>query len=107
MGTIKKLARSVREFKKPAIITVILMVLEVIIEVTIPFITARLINDIQAKGGIDMPKVLLTGGLLILLALISLTCGGLGGYTCAKASSGFSKNLRSDIFAKILFGGTY
>ena len=48
-----------------------------------------------------MPKVLLTGGLLILLALISLTCGGLGGYTCAKASSGFSKNLRSDIFAKI------
>ena len=101
MGTIKKLARSVREFKKPAIITVILMVLEVIIEVTIPFITASLINDIQAKGGIDMPKVLLTGGLLILLALISLTCGGLGGYTCAKASSGFSKNLRSDIFAKI------
>ena len=101
MGTIKKLVRSVREFKKPAIITVILMVLEVIIEVTIPFITASLINDIQAKGGIDMPKVLLTGGLLILLALISLTCGGLGGYTCAKASSGFSKNLRSDIFAKI------
>ncbi len=101
MGTIKKLARSVREFKKPAIITVILMVLEVIIEVTIPFITAGLINNIQSKGGIDMPKVLLMGVLLIVLALISLTCGGLGGYTCAKASSGFSKNLRSDIFAKI------
>ena len=101
MGVIKKLAGSVREYKKPALLTVILMVFEVIIEVTIPFITANLINSIQSDSGIDINKVILMGGLLIFMALLSLTCGGLGGYTCAKASSGFSKNLRSDIFAKV------
>ena len=101
MGIIKKLAKSVREYKKPALLTVMLMVLEVLIEVTIPFITAGLINSIQAEGGIDMNSVLLMGGLLILMAFASLACGGIGGYTCAKASSGFSKNLRSDIFKKI------
>jgi ATP-binding cassette subfamily B protein len=41
------------------------------------------------------------GGLLIVMACLSLTCGGLGGYTCAKASAGFSKNLRKDIFEKV------
>ncbi|MBQ4099590.1 MAG: ABC transporter ATP-binding protein [Clostridia bacterium] len=101
MGVIKKLAKSVREYKKPAIWTLLLMVFEAMIEVTIPFITAGLINNIQAKDGIDMPKVLILGGILILMAFISLLCGGLGGYTCAKASSGFSKNLRSDMFKKI------
>ena len=101
MGVIKKLAGSVREYKKPAIWTLLLMVFEAMIEVTIPFITAWLINSIQAKEGIDMPKVLLLGGILIVMAMVSLMCGGLGGYTCAKASSGFSKNLRSDMFKKI------
>ena len=101
MGVIKKLAKSVREYKKPAILTVILMVFEVIIEVSIPFITANLINSIQSENSVDINKVILIGGLLILMALLSLTCGGLGGYTCAKASSGFSKNLRSDIFKKV------
>ncbi|MBR2337541.1 MAG: ABC transporter ATP-binding protein [Clostridia bacterium] len=101
MGVIKKLAGSVREYKKPALITVILMILEVIIEVTIPFMTANLINSIQSTGGVDMKELLATGGLLIVMACLSLTCGGLGGYTCAKASSGFSKNLRSDVFERI------
>lgn len=103
MGTIKKLAASIREYKKPAIWTIILMVLEVIIEVSIPFITAELINDkvVSGEEALDLGKVLLLGGLLIVLAFISLLCGGIGGYTCAKASSGFSKNLRNDIFNKI------
>ncbi|MBE5742247.1 MAG: ABC transporter ATP-binding protein [Clostridiales bacterium] len=101
MGTIKTLAKSIREYKKPAILTLILMVFEAIIEVCIPFITAGLINEIQAESGIDINKVLLTGALLIVMAILSLTCGGLGGYTCAKASSGFSKNLRADLFKKV------
>lgn len=101
MGVIKKLAGSVREYKKPAIITVILMVFEVLIEVAMPFVVAGIINSIQAKNGVDINRVLLMGGLLIIMAFLSLTCGGLGGYTCAKASSGFSKNLRKDIFEKI------
>ena len=101
MGIIKKLAQSVREYKKPALLTVVLMVFEVLIEVAMPSIVAELINNIRADSGIDINKVLLLGGLLIVMAFLSLTCGGLGGYTCAKASSGFSKNLRKDIFEKI------
>ena len=101
MGTIRKLSKSIREFKKPTIITLILMVLEAMIEVCIPFITAKLINSIQSESGINFGEVLKIGILLILMAFASLSCGGLAGFTCAKASSGFSKNLRSDIFAKV------
>ena len=101
MGVIRKLAGSVREYKKPAVLTVILMVFEVLIEVAMPFIVAGLINSIQAESGIDLNKVLLMGGLLIVMAFLSLACGGLGGYTCAKASAGFAKNLRKDVFEKV------
>ena len=101
MGVIRKLAGSIREYKKPAIFTVILMVFEVLIEVAMPFVVAGIINSIQAESGVDINRVLLMGGLLVLMAFLSLTCGGLGGYTCAKASSGFSKNLRKDIFEKV------
>ena len=96
---IKKLVSCVREYKKSAVITMIFMVFEVIIEVLLPFITADLVNKIEA--GADMALVLKTGGLLIIMALLSLTCGGLGGFTCARASSGFAKNLRHDLFHKI------
>ncbi len=96
---IKKLAKSVREYKKPAILTLIFIVGEVIIECLIPFITANLVN--QIKAGVEMSAVLKTGLLLALLAVISLACGAAAGYTCAKASAGFSKNLTSDLFAKV------
>lgn len=96
---IKQLMKSVREFKKPTIITFILMVFEVVMEVLIPFITANLVN--QIKAGTDMDTVLKTGLVLVLLACISLGCGSLGGFTCARASAGFAKNLRHDVFAKV------
>ena len=96
---IKKLLSSVREYKTPAIITFLFMVGEAMIECTIPFITANLVN--QMKGDLDLKTLLMTGGLLVLMALISLSFGGLAGYTSAKASAGFAKNLRYDIFDKI------
>ena len=96
---IKTLAKSVREFKRPAIITLILMVGEVFIEVLIPFITAQLVNSI--KAGIQMPELIKTGLILVLMASVSLCFGGLAGYTGAKASSGFARNLRRDIFTRI------
>lgn len=96
---IRKLLRSVREFKTPAIITFLFMVGEAIIECIIPFITANLMN--QIKEGIELPKLLSTGGILVVLALVSLAFGGAAGYTSAKASSGFSRNLRNDLFDKI------
>ena len=95
----KKLLSSVREYKTPALLTFLFIVGEVIIECLIPFYTADLVN--QMNGGLELSKLLSTGGILILMALVSLSFGGLAGYTSAKAAAGFSKNLRNDIFDKI------
>ena len=101
----KRLLKSVREFKKPTILTLILIIAEVVIEVFIPFITANLINYIQETerlgNTLEMATILQYGGLLVLMALLSLTCGGIAAYTCAKASSGFARNLRQDVFDRI------
>ncbi len=96
---LKKLAKCVREYKKPTLITLILIVMEAVIECLIPFITADLVNRI--KAGDSIKNVATTGALLATLAVISLCCGGIAGFTCAKASAGFAKNLRHDLFQKI------
>ena len=96
---IKKLAASVREYKKPAILTLIFIVGEAFIETLIPFITARLVNLI--KYGAPMPQVVRIGLFLVLMACVSLCFGGVAGATCAKASTGFAKNLRHDMFERI------
>lgn len=96
---IKTLAKSIREFKLPSILTLIFIMGEVLIEVAIPFITADLVNGI--KSGEPIEEVVKTGVTLIFMALISLCCGGIAAATCAKASAGFARNLRHDMFAKI------
>lgn len=96
---IRKLAKCIREYKLPTIFTLIFIIGEVVIECIIPFKIADLVNFI--KNGTDMKNILETGIILTVMALVSLACGGLAGYTCAKASAGFAKNLRSDIFKKI------
>ncbi len=96
---IKRLAACVREYKLPSILTVLFIVGEVVIEVLIPFITAKLVNNIEAGAG--MPLILKTGAVLILMAILSLCCGAVAAYTSAKAGAGFAKNLRGDIFHTI------
>ena len=96
---IRRLLSCVREYKKLSILTFCLMVGEVLIECLIPFITAELVN--RMKGDLEISRLLTIGGILVLMALVSLTCGGLAGYTSAKASAGFAKNLRSDLFDRI------
>ncbi len=96
---IKRLAGSIREYKLPTILTFIFIVGEVIIEVFIPFITASLVNNI--KAGIQMTEIVKTGGFLVLMAFVSLACGAIAARACAKASAGFAKNLRHDIFRKV------
>ena len=96
---IKRLAKSIREFKTPAILTLIFIVIEAIIETNIPFITAELVNKI--KNNATMPEIISVGALLLVLAVCSLACGGIAGFTCARASAGFGRNLRSDIFRKV------
>ena len=96
---VKKLLKSVREFKGLTILTFFLMVGEAIIECLIPFITANLMNGI--KEGMETQELLVTGAILVFMALLSLSFGGSAGYTSAKAASGFAMNLRNDLFAKI------
>ena len=96
---LKRLAKCVREYKVYVILTLVFIVGEAIIETLIPFITADLINEI--KAGAEMNAILQKGGLLAVMAVLSLSCGGVAGFTCAKASSGFSKNLREDLFCKV------
>ena len=97
---LKRLAKCVREYKSYVILTLVFIIAEAVIETMIPFITANLINRIKAGDGMDV--ILRYGGLLVVMAVLSLTCGGVAAFTCAKASSGFSKNLRQDIFEKIM-----
>ena len=96
---IRTMLRSVREFRKPTILTLLLIIGEVFIEVLIPFYTAELVNRI--KAGVEMRAVVQLGLILVLMALVSLACGGAAGFTGARASAGFARNLRRDIFEKI------
>jgi len=98
---LKKLAGCIREYKLPTILTLIFIVCEAIIETLIPFITVELINSLNDAAGVDMSAIIKTGILLVAMAALSLSCGGIAGFTCAKASAGFAKNLRHDIFRKI------
>ena len=96
---IKKLASCIREYRLPTILTLIFISGEAFLEVLIPFFTADLVNAI--KAAVPMSEVVQTGILLVLMAMLSLGCGGAAGYFAAKASAGFSKNLRHDIFSRV------
>ena len=96
---IKELAKSVREYKKASIATPILVSFEVLLECSLPFITALLVNEI--KAGITMSTLASYSGILIVMALLSLMFGFLAGTTCATASCGLARNLRKDLFYKI------
>mgnify|MGYP002795630443 CR=1 FL=1 len=96
---IRTLAKSIREYKKPSILAPVFVTGEVIMECIIPFIIANLVNEI--KAGISMPVLLGYGGVLILMAGLSLAFGALAGKACSTASCGFARNLRKDMFYKI------
>ncbi len=96
---IKTMLGSVREFKKPTILTLLLIIGEVFIEVLIPFYTAELVNRI--KAGVEMQSVVRLGLVLVVMALLSLACGAAAGFAGARASAGFARNLRRDIFERI------
>ena len=96
---VKTLLKSVREYKRPSILAPIFIAGEVIVECIIPFVTALLINNIEE--GCDIPTIVKYGLLLVLMAAISLACGALAGHFSAKASCGFAKNLRHDLFSAV------
>ena len=96
---IKTLMGCVREYKKPSVLTPIFVSVEVVMECIIPFFIAKLINHIE--NGTDMKMILVYGGVLVLLAFVSLFFGALAGSTCATASAGFAKNMRHDLYYKV------
>lgn len=96
---IKTLAKSIREYKKATILTPIIVFFEVVLECIIPFIVAMLIDNIEKGCGLNV--ILMYGGILTLMAILSLTCGAFAGKFCANASCGFAKNLRKDMFETI------
>ena len=96
---IKTMLRSLREFRRPTIVTLLLMLMEVFLDVLIPFYTADLVN--QIKAGAEMGAIVKLGLILLVMALLSLACGGGAGITGAQASTGFARNLRGDLFRKI------
>ena len=100
MKNFKLLLKCVREYKLPAILTLLFITGEAVIEVFIPAITKDLIDEIQLYGA-DVKDIVRHGVILVLMALLSLCCGGIAAVTCAKASAGFAKNVRHDMFYKI------
>ncbi len=96
---LKRLLKCVREYKLPTILTFIFIILEVAIEVFIPFITVEIIDNIEKSAPLN--SVIKACIVLALMACVSLCCGGIAGVTSAKASAGFAKNLRNDVFKKI------
>ncbi len=96
---IKKLAKSIREYKRESILTPIFVSLEVVMEVIIPLLMANLID--KGMYACDMNEVLKIGLELVGAAMLSLIFGVLSGSVVAKASAGFAKNLRKDLYYKV------
>ena len=96
---IRTLSHSIREYKKASILTPLLVTVEVIMECAIPFVIANLVNQMQA--GCSMDVIVQYGLALLVMAIVSLIFGGAAGATCARASAGFARNLRKDMFYHI------
>ena len=96
---IRKLARSIREFRNVTIATPILVTLEVVMECLIPFVISALVNQIRA--GCSMGTIARYGAVLAGMAVLSLAFGTAAGDTCATASCGFARNLRRDVFDRV------
>lgn len=95
---IKQLAKSVREYKKKALLSPVLITLEVVFEVITTYLVKDLIDAVE-MGSMD--TIIRIGALVIFIALLALLFGVLGGKVACEASGGFAKNLRHDLYYKI------
>lgn len=96
---VKTLSKSIREYKKDSIMSVVYIIFEVIMECIIPFILANLVNGIRSN--IPIEDLFKQGLILVVMAMLSLAFGILAGKKSAVASAGFARNLRKDIFEKV------
>lgn len=96
---IKRLSKSIREYKKPSILSMLFVTAEVILEVIIPLLMARLIDKGIEAG--DMRVLVKMGAALLIAAMFSLLFGMLAGRVAARAACGFAKNLRKDMYYNV------
>jgi ATP-binding cassette subfamily B protein len=99
MFMLKRLLACIREYKAATILTLVFILGEAVIETLIPTKTADLITFVN--DGSPMEMVIRTGLILTAMAIVSLACGTLAAFTCSKAATGLSKNLRHDLFAQV------
>ena len=92
----KRLAQCVREYKKDAILSPLYVLMEALLDVAIPFVMADLIDKGIEAGSMNM--ILRYGAILVGFALVALAFGVLSGRSCARATAGFARNLRHDMF---------
>lgn len=96
---IKRLSQCVREYKKDAILSPLYVLVESLLDVAIPFVMADLIDKGIEAGNMSM--ILRYGAILVGFALVALTFGALSGRSCARATAGFARNLRHDMFHRL------
>lgn len=96
---LKTLLTQVKEYKKVAILTPILVILEVILEVAIPFLMSMIID--KGINVNDLDVVIKIGVIMLIASFVSLLAGALAGKYAAKASTGFAKNLRKAMYYNI------
>ena len=96
---IKTLLGQVGEYKKDSILTPVFTAAEVFMEILIPFVTAKIIDE--GINGQDMSKVYMYGGLMLVLAFLSLFFGVMAGKFAASASTGFACNLREGMYRNV------
>lgn len=96
---IKRIIKSVREYKKFAIITPLFMIGEAAVECALPFVMSKMVDKIEGATSVStiLPYILI----VVAMAIFSITFGILGGVFASKASAGFAKNLRHDMYEKI------
>ena len=99
MNTIKKLMKSIKQFKGVSILSPVCVTIEVALECIIPLYMIEMLEKIQADNSIK--NILMYGGILLALAAVSLLFGVLAGKFAATASTGFAKNLRQDMYYRI------
>ncbi len=97
---LKRLGSEIKDFKKDAILTPIFMIIEVIFDVLIPMFMGKLI-DLSEGEDVDMGRILLYGGLMLVMAAGALWAGLMGGKYGARASAGFARNLRRSMYRNI------
>ena len=101
MNVIKKLSKSIREYKTATIITPIAVALEVVVECIIPLVMAQFIDELANVVNAKPIDFVIDGVILLVLAVLGFVFGTISGRYCSIASAGFAKNLRSDLFLKV------